>query len=512
MAVRDLLVVLGDQLDPRSAVRDGAEPALDVVWMAEAAGEADHVPSHKVRTALFLSAMRHHAADLRAQGWTVDYQRLDDPGAAPTLGGALAAAIARHHPGRVVMVEAGEWRVAEAIRAAVGDTPLEIRPERHFLVTLTEFAAWIADYKQPRMEWFYRWMRQRTGVLMDDEGPLGGRWNFDAENRSGFAKTGPGPVPAIRRFPPDAITREVLALVAARFPEHPGSLEHFDWPVTPAEAQLALDDFIQHRLADFGRWQDARWDAEPLLWHSRISAALNLKLLDPRQVIAAAEAAYHDGRAPLNAVEGFIRQILGWREWVRGIYWRHMPEYAERNALGADQPLPAFYWTGDAPMACLARAVQDTLATGYAHHIQRLMVTGLYALLLGVRPKEVHAWYLGIYVDAVEWVELPNTLGMALYADGGVMASKPYAASGAYHARMGDSCARCRFDPAQAEGDRACPYTTLYWDFLARHADRLRRNPRMANQVRNLDRIPADRLARIRARAAQIISNGGLPP
>jgi deoxyribodipyrimidine photolyase-related protein len=314
------------------------------------------------------------------------------------------------------------------------------------------------------------------------------------------------------RFAPDGITREVIALVEKRFAEHPGRLAEFDWPVTPEDAQRALDDFIEHRLADFGRYQDAMWTNEPWLYHSRLSAALNLKLLDPRAVVAAAEQAWRDGRVPLASAEGFIRQILGWREYVRGVYGRFMPDYLGRNALGAREPLPAFYWTGDTEMACLRDSLGQTLRHGYAHHIQRLMVTGLYALLLGVDPRQVHAWYLAVYVDAVEWVELPNTLGMSQYADGGVMASKPYIATGKYIQRMSNYCAGCRFDPAKTTGERACPFTTLYWDFLQRHEKLLAANQRMALQVKNLARhAPAER-AGIRRRADEIRANGGRPP
>ncbi|NDC64849.1 MAG: cryptochrome/photolyase family protein, partial [Planctomycetia bacterium] len=337
--------------------------------------------------------------------------------------------------------------------------------------------------------------------LMDDGEPVGGRWNFDAENRGAFPKAGPGTVPPPVRFPPDVVTRGVIDLVEARFPKHPGSLADFDWPVTPADARAALDDFVAHRLAHFGAYQDAMWTGEPWLWHSRLSQAMNLKLLDPRDVVAAAEKAYRRKKIPLEAAEGFIRQVLGWREYVRGIYWHFMPEYEQRNALGADRPLPAFFWTAQTEMNCLKDAIGQTLRFGYAHHIQRLMVTGLFALLAGVRPQDVHRWYLAVYVDAVEWVELPNTLGMSQFADGGVMASKPYCATGAYIDRMSNACKGCRFEPKQASGPDACPFTTLYWDFLARHQKLLARNQRMTMQLKNLGRKDAAELRTIRRQA-----------
>jgi deoxyribodipyrimidine photolyase-related protein len=362
------------------------------------------------------------------------------------------------------------------------------------------------------MEFFYREMRRRHRVLVDAAGePEGGRWNFDEENRGSFGAGGPGKVPAPVAFPPDAVTREVLALVARRFAKHPGKLDHFDWPVTPAQARRSLEDFVTQRLPQFGEFQDAMWTAEPWLYHSRISAAMNLKLLDPREVIAATESAYRAGRVPLAAAEGFIRQILGWREYVRGVYWLLMPGYVGRNELGAREPLPEFYWTGRVPMRCLREAIGQTLDFGYAHHIQRLMVTGLYGLLLGVDPRKMHEWYLAVYVDAVEWVELPNTLGMSQYADGGVMASKPYIATGRYIQRMSNYCQGCRFNPAKATGAEACPFTTLYWDFLLRHEARLKRNPRMSLQVRNLGRLaPRERQA-VQERAAAIRAANGVP-
>jgi deoxyribodipyrimidine photolyase-related protein len=352
------------------------------------------------------------------------------------------------------------------------------------------------------MEFFYREMRQRTGVLMQDGQPVGGAWNFDADNRKSFGKAGPGLVPRPISFAPDATTRGVLELVRQTFPTHPGTLDSFNWPVTRGDAQRALADFITHRLPLFGAYEDAMWTGEPWLYHSRLSAALNLKLLNPREVMAAAEQALRQEKAPLAAVEGFIRQILGWREYVRGIYWQFMPGYLELNELRANQPLPPFYWTGDTDLNCLRQVIGQTLEFGYAHHIQRLMVTGLFALLLGVKPRAVHEWYLAMYVDAVEWVELPNVLGMSQYADGGGMASKPYVATGKYIQRMSNYCAGCRYDPAQATGERACPFTTWYWDFLLRHEKLLATNQRMTLQLKNLARLTGQRKREIRDTAA----------
>jgi deoxyribodipyrimidine photolyase-related protein len=470
--------------------------------MAEVAHEAEHVWSTQPRITIFLAAMRHFRDALRARGWRVVYRALDEHTHA-TLEDCLAEDLAALQPQCVFAVRPGEWRLAQSLPevcSAAGVPWFEIS-DAHFYCEPHDFADWAKGKKELRLEFFYRWLRKREGVLMDDCEPIGGRWNFDAENRGSFGKRGPGLLPKPRSFPPDAITRDVIALVESRFAAHPGRLRDFDWPLTPTQAEEALQDFIAYRLPLFGEYQDAMWQDEPWLYHSRLSAAMNLKLLSPRRVVEAAVEAYRRHHAPIEAIEGFVRQILGWREYVRGVYWLRMPAFADDNALGADAALPAFYWTGSTDMACLRDALKQTLELGYAHHIQRLMVTGLFALLLGVRPREIHAWYLAVYVDAVEWVELPNVLGMSQYADGGKMVSKPYAASGKYIQRMSNYCTGCRYDPGEAVGPKACPFTTLYWDFLDRHADRFRDHPRAGMQWRNLDRLSDARRDAIRAQA-----------
>ena len=518
---RRLIVVLGDQLDADSTVFEGFDPELDWIWMAEVSGEATHVWNSQCRISMFLAAMRHFRDRLRERGWPVAYRQLNVSGSqwsfgdraelglaegAETLASQLALTLDRLRPTEVHAVDPGEWRLKDQLQgvARAAGIAWVARPDQHFFSSPEDFAAHARGRKQLRLEFFYRELRQRTGFLMDGDQPAGGQWNYDAENRESFGKQGPGFVPAPRRFPPDALTQEVLAMVQERFGSHPGSVAAFDWPLTAAEARSTLDDFIAHRLPEFGRWQDAMWTGEPWLYHSRLSAVLNLKLLHPRTVLDATENAYRSGRVPLPAAEGFIRQILGWREYVRGVYWHSMPGYLERNALGAHQPLPRFFWTGDTEFNCLRHSLRQTLDLGYAHHIQRLMVTGLFSLLVGVHPKEVHGWYLAVYVDAVEWVELPNTLGMSQYADGGVMASKPYIATGKYIQRMSNYCQGCQFDPAQATGPKACPFTTLYWDFLSRHQALLAKNPRMSLQVRNLARIAPEQLAAIGREATEL--------
>lgn len=495
---RALIIVLGDQLDLNASGLDGFDPDQDRVWMAEVNEESTHVWSSQPRIAMFLAGMRHFAQALRARNWRVSYRQLDDGRDIATLAQALTQAIDQFQPRQLIMTAPGDWRVWKSLAAAAqtAGLRLDVRPDRHFFCTVRAFAAYTRELggRALRMEYFYRHMRERHNVLMDAGQPVGDQWNFDKANRRAFGKAGPGLTPAPLRFAPDSITQDVLKLVSERFSDHPGSLESFAWPVTRADALAALTDFIDHKLPVFGPYQDAMWPGEPWLYHSQLSAALNLKLLDPREVVDAAEHAYRSGKAPLASAEGFIRQILGWREYVRGVYWTRMPDYLQSNALDARRELPAWYWTGDTDFECLRDAIRQTLQHGYAHHIQRLMVTGLFALLLGVRPQAVHEWYLAVYVDAVEWVELPNTVGMSQYADGGIMASKPYIATGKYIERMGGPCAQCKYEPGEYLGETACPFTTLHWDFLMRHETQLADEPRLVHQMRRLaEMAPAQR-------------------
>ncbi|MFB9970352.1 cryptochrome/photolyase family protein [Pseudoroseomonas cervicalis] len=506
-----LRIILGDQCSRGlSALRD-LDRARDVVLSMEVAEETGTVPHHRQKIALIFSMLRHFHAALVARGVRAEHIRLDDPENSGSFTGEVLRAVRRHRASRIIATHPGEWRVAEAMRGweAAAGIPVEIREDDRFLCTRAEFARWAGGRRQLRMEYFYREMRQRHRLLLEPDGtPTGGQWNYDAENRKRLPPgESPPPVP---RFAPDAITREVLELVARRFPRRYGGLESFGWPVTARDAGVALRDFLAHRLPRFGDYQDAMAAGEPVLYHSLVSPALNGGLLDPLEVCQAAEAEYRAGRAPLNAVEGFIRQILGWREYVRGLYWLRMPGYAEGNALEAKRPLPEFYWSAETDMACLRHTLAQTRDHAHAHHIQRLMVAGNFALLAGIDPAAVNAWYLAVYLDAYEWVQLPNTHGMALFADGGVMASKPYAASGAYIHRMSDYCGQCRHDVRRAEGKGACPFNFLYWDFIARHAERWRGNARMALPLRNLERMPPERLATLRAQAARFLES--LPP
>ena len=496
-----LVPILGDQLSHRIASLQGCDKADTVVLMMEVAEEATHVRHHKAKIALIFSAMRHFAAELRAAGWQVDYVRLDDPDNANSFTGEIIRAAERHAPRLIRVVEPGDWRVEQAMLdwQTFTPCPVEILPDSRFLCSRDEFAGWAAGRKELRMEFFYREMRRRTGLLMDGKNPVGGKWNYDAENRAGPP---PGLVgPPLPRFAQDAITAEVIALVGQRFADHFGSLERFNWPVTAAEAEKAASAFLAERLPTFGQWQDAMVRGQDFLFHAVLSPAINLGLLDPLDLCHRAEAEYRAGRAPLAAVEGFIRQLIGWREYIRGVYWLEMPGLAEDNFLQAERPLPDFYWTGQTDMACLADCVRTTRDNGYAHHIQRLMVLGNFALLAGIRPQEVADWFLVVYADAFDWVELPNVAGMALFADGGRLASKPYAASGAYIDRMSNYCGSCRYKVKLKTGPDACPFNALYWHFLDRNEGKLGRNMRLANPYATWRRMSAEKRAEYLASA-----------
>jgi len=496
-----LRVIFGDQLtDNLSALRD-IDPDNDIVLMMEVLAECTHVPHHKQKIVLVLSAMRHFAEQLRGRGMNVDYVSLDDDQNTGDFTSEIRRAVTRHRPAGIVVTEPSEWRVSAMVErweSSIG-LRVEVRDDDRFFATRERFNAWAQRRSAWRMEHFYREMRREHSVLMDGAQPTGGQWNFDHDNRKALPKD--RLVPVRQRFSPDAITLAVIEVVQSRFARHFGRLDEFGWPVTRTEALAALADFVAHGLPSFGDYQDAmRLDA-PFLFHSLVSPALNLGLLTPREVCAAAETAFDEGVAPLNAVEGFIRQVLGWREYVRGVYWQLMPEYASSNELQAVRKLPDFYWTGETQMQCVRTAIQSTERYAYAHHIQRLMVTGNFALLAGIAPKHIEQWYLAVYADAFEWVEMPNTLGMAIFADGGRMASKPYAASGAYINRMSDACSTCHYDVKQKSGPQACPFNYLYWAFLIRNRQTLSKNPRMAMPYRSLAAWSQERQAAVLAEA-----------
>ncbi|CAM3283248.1 cryptochrome/photolyase family protein [Pseudomonas floridensis] len=485
-AHRRLCLVLGDQLSFELASLHDLDAERDTVLLAEVMEEASHVRHHPQKITLIFSAMRHFAEALRQRGFRVQYVTLDDPENSGSVPGELQRWQSRLQPDELHLTECGDWRLEQSLRDS--GLPIRWHADSRFLCARNEFSSWAQGKKQLRMEFFYREMRRKSGLLLNGDGtPVGGAWNFDAENRKALPKGVNAPYPI--RFPSDVITQAVITLVKARFSHHYGTLDTFDYPVTHADAQALWAYFLDFGLAGFGDYQDAMASNEPFLFHARISAALNIGLLDVRQLCSDVEAAYWSGRIALNAAEGFIRQLIGWREYVHGVYWLRMPEYASGNLFGNTRALPEFYWTGDTKMNCMRQAIGQSLEYAYAHHIQRLMVTGNFALLAGIAPTEICEWYLAIYMDAFDWVELPNTLGMVMHADGGYLGSKPYCASGQYIKRMSDYCRDCAYKVSESTTQDACPFNALYWHFLMRHGDLLRGNQRLGMVYKNLDRM-----------------------
>jgi len=501
-----LRLILGDQLSESLASLRDADPAKDTVMLCEVMEEATYVPHHKKKIAFIFSCMRHFAKQLRDKGFTVRYVALDDVANKHNFSDEVKRALVELKPTRLVVTEPGEYRVFQMMQQWERDLGItvEIRNDTRFLSTQSEFSQWAKDKKQLRMEYFYRDMRKKYNVLMTSCGePAGGAWNYDKDNRNPPLSSYQPPTRIQHALSP--ITQEVIALVEQKFTNHFGTLEFFDFAVTREAALAELRHFIENLLQYFGAYQDAMIMGEPYLYHARISSYLNVGLLLPLEACHMAEHACHDNKAPLNAVEGFIRQILGWREYIRGIYWHYMPSYGQLNTLQATKPLPKFYWTAETHMHCVAEAVRHTRDYAYSHHIQRLMVTGNFALLSGLDVHEVQEWYLSVYADAYEWVEMPNTLGMALFGDGGIVASKPYAASGKYINRMSNTCKSCVYDPNLLIGDNACPFNSLYWDFIARHENTLCGNQRMPYVVSTWEKFGMEKQTSIRNQAARVI-------
>lgn len=496
-----LILIMGDQLSFDIPALKAADKSRDIVLLAELRDEASYVQHHKKKIAFLFSAMRHFAEALRGAGWQVDYIPLTDADNTHSFTGEAERALHRHHLDEVIATYPSEYRVLQLLKTWQASTafPVKILEDDRFYCSLDSFAEWAEGRKQLRMEYFYRETRRKTGILMRDGEPIGGQWNYDSDNRKPPDNAVPVPAPTL--FEPDEITSEVCALVEAEFSHHYGDLHPFYFAVSHAQAQQVLAQFIAERLADFGTYQDAMRTGEPFMFHSHIGFYLNCGLLSPMQAVDAAVDAYDNGLAPLNSVEGFVRQILGWREFVRGLYWLKMPEYKDMNFLQAERPLPQFFWDSQTDMNCLHQCFSETRKNAYAHHIQRLMVIGNFSLLAGLAPDAVNDWYLSVYADAYEWVELPNVTGMVLFADGGILASKPYAAGSAYIDRMSDYCKGCRYSPKEKNGDRACPFGYLYWDFLGRHENTLRGNPRLGMIYRSWDKMSEDKKQQISAQS-----------
>ena len=500
-------LILGDQLSESISSLNGYDVDTDVILICEVWDEATYVKHHKKKIAFLFSAMRHFAETLKHKGYSVEYTKLDNVKNARSFKGEVKRLLQKHTLDRVIVTRPGEYRVLEDIRSWADklSIPIEIREDDRFLCTPDEFASWAKDRKQLRMEYFYRNMRKQYNILMQDDDPIGGQWNYDAENRKPPKEGLNIPSPSISKV--DAITQEVMSLVAERFDDHFGDLKPFHFAVTRADALRALDQFIEQRLNHFGDYQDAMLQDEPWMYHSHISFYLNCGLLLPLECVKKVETAYHEGKAPLNAVEGFIRQIIGWREYVRGIYWLKMPDYSKANFFESRRALPNFYWTANTKMNCLRQCILETKQNAYAHHIQRLMVLGNFALLAGIDPKDVNEWFLIVYADAYEWVELPNVSGMTLFADGGCLASKPYAAGGSYINKMSDYCKNCSYKVTQKNGADACPFNYLYWDFLDRNREQLIANHRIGMMYKTFDRMKKEKQKAIRDDSKRFLSS-----
>lgn len=489
-----LRIILGDQLSKEISSLSGINAEEDIVLICEVFAEATYVKHHKKKIVFLFSAMRHFAEELRVEkNYQVEYLKLNDPEPMQSFTQAVEKTLAKHKIDEIIVTSPGEYRVLTEINIwqELFGLPVDIREDARFLCNQVEFKNWSKDRKNLRMEYFYREMRKKYSILMDGDQPIGGKWNFDLENRKP-----PNPnfdIPETFSSEPDAVTLDVMQLVEDKFSDHMGVLSDFHFAINAAQAKIALKQFIDERLKYFGDFQDAMIQGKPWMYHSHVGLYLNCGLLSPLECIQAAEQAYHDSHAPLNAVEGFIRQILGWREFVRGIYWNEMPDYASLNFFEAERDLPAFYWDADTKMNCMHQSVKETSQNAYAHHIQRLMVLGNFALLTGIDPVQVNAWFLSVYADAFEWVELPNVSGMALFADGGYLASKPYAAGGGYINKMSNYCKSCSYSVTKKSGPDACPFNYLYWDFLERNRNKLGNNHRIGMMYKVYDRMSEEK-------------------
>ncbi|MEM1059631.1 MAG: cryptochrome/photolyase family protein [Verrucomicrobiota bacterium] len=503
--------ILADQLVPDHPALAEANKKDTVVLFVESRRRASHLQYHQQKLVLLYSAMRHRAAELREAGWTVDYHRLEDTKA---FSDGLKAHVKKHRPERILVMEPNDYATTKALPPLAKSAGVEIEtvPTNMFLVPRAEFAEWAEGKKSLVMESHYRRMRKELGLLVDADGkPVGGEWNFDAENRKTEAQYRKAKVepPPLAGKQSDETTEEVIEAVQRHFGDHPGRAEGFWLPVHRAGAQRWLRRFVCDRLEGFGPWEDTMVQDEPHLFHSVLSPLLNIGLLTPKECVDAAVRAFDEGDAPLASVEGFVRQIIGWREFINGIYWLRMPGYTELNELEAKRPLPEWAWGREGEeteMNCLRQCVRQVRDTGYNHHIQRLMVLGNYFLLSGTAPREVLDWFNSMYVDAYDWVMAANVIGMVLYADGGFMATKPYAAGSGYISKMSDYCKDCRYKPSVKTGDDACPFNYLYWNFYAEHAERFAGNQRVAFMVRQWEKKSPSEQKSIRAQAQAFLS------
>ena len=509
--VRAIRLVLGDQLNEQHSWYDTVRD--DVVYVLfETRSETDYTRHHIQKVVAYFLAMRGFAERLQARGHFVHYVPLDDPANAHSISGELMRLALAWQVREIGYQLPDEYRLdvelsglsakLTADEAFVRPPVVEAVDTEHFMTSRFALREFFAGKRRYTMEYFYRDLRKRYNIILSSDGePEGGAWNFDHDNRNKIPKSVRIPDPIKFEHDPTPI----VDLLAAHGVATMGSLnaEGWEWPLTREEGLRALDDFIEHRLLAFGTYQDAMAERDPYLFHARISFALNSKLIKPMEVVTAAVEAWRRDpeRIAINQVEGFVRQIIGWREYMRGIYWDKMPGFAEMNRLEHTGELPRWYWDGQTKMNCQAHAVGQSLDRAYAHHIQRLMITGNFALLLGVDPDAVDAWYMGVYIDAIEWVEITNTRGMSQFADGGIVGTKPYISSANYINKMSDYCKGCHYDYRLRHGPNACPFNSLYWAFVDRHQERLAKNGRIGQMVRLWERMGADEQEAVLAQA-----------
>ena len=519
-----LLVVFGDQLDRGHPGLAMLEKDADAVLMMEVDAETEEGPSHKARTALFFAAMRHYGKWLVDGGYRVRYVTVDHKENTQSFDGEVGRAVEALGPARIVVMRPGDWRVMEMVEGWEGafGVEVEVLEDPHFLTTPAEFSEWADGRKQLTMEYWYRERRRAHGYLMDGKGkPVGGEWNYDKDNRESFDRS-----PKVKRpYRPrvDGVVSEVIELVNARYGDAPGVLDEkrFVWPVTREQALRALDDFVENRLDMFGPYEDAMWDGEWFLYHSALSSALNLHLLDPRECCEKAIAAYEAGKARLNSVEGFVRQLIGWREYIRGVYWHEGAGYRDRNFLDQHGKLPGFYWDGESDMRCVSECAGSVVEHGWSHHIPRLMVLANFAMIAGVGPRAIGDWFYGMYVDSVDWATTPNTIGMGMHCDGvrgkggnverlPVVGTKPYAASGKYIDRMSNYCGSCAYNVKKRTGEDACPFNVFYWDFLIRNRELFSKNQRMNMIVGGLKKWSDGQITEITVSADRLRERMGI--
>ena len=478
--IQTLRIIFADSLCLNSSLITDADKDNDIFLFMEVHEEFNYVAHHTKKIVFLLSAMRHFATVLEEKSYSTLYIKHNDPQNSHCFSDEILRAAKLLNPQAIAFITPGEYRVRKSLLTTIKKIGCD-KEEHHdpkFLISHKEFKSWASNRKSLQMEFFYRYCRKKLNILMDGNKPIGGKWNFDSNNR----KTPPDtyqPNPVLK-FKPDIITKQLIEELTPKLSSHIGDFNNFHFAINREQALQVLSYFIKYNLIDFGVYQDAMLINQPWMSHSHLSFYINIGLLQPMECIEAAVNAYLAGEAPINSVEGFIRQILGWREYVRGIYWLYMPNYQKANFLNAQNKLPDFFWDGKTKMKCMQQCISQTIDNAYAHHIQRLMIIGNYCLLTSIEPKAVQDWYLAVYADAFEWVELPNVQGMILFADGGLMATKPYAASGAYINKMSNYCQQCQYSVKEKTGSKACPFNYLYWNFMLQHQDKLKSNHRLA--------------------------------